>query len=133
MTTASKLIAADAERLNTWLPEIARALRPDVPTAHTAKEFRFGASSALAISRDGGGWFDHAAGKGDIWGLSLIRHLKKCTDAEAADWARAFLDKHPGEGSASESFSEDAVGQLQRERYADYVRKTLTDSQRIEG
>lgn len=61
-------------RLNTWIGQIARALRPDEPVAAMADGLRFGRKGSLAITADG--WYDFEASEGGRDALSLIGHLR---------------------------------------------------------
>lgn len=91
--TADRLDADELRRLSTWAGGIAQHLRPEAPIAFTPGRLRLGRKGSLAISADGS-WFDHDAGKGGPDTLSLIRHLKNCSAAEAVSWAQTWLDQH---------------------------------------
>ena len=118
-----------AERLNTWLPEIATALRPGAPMkAHPDGGVRIGAKGALSLGPGTGLWYDHAAGEGGRDALSLIRHLGT---ENPSDWITRFLADHDGIGSLSDAQDEFAESQNEASRLA--MDHFVNQSQPIEG
>jgi hypothetical protein len=87
---------------------------------------RLGRKGSLAISADGS-WFDHEAGKGGPDTLSLIRHLKNCSAAEAVSWAQTWLDQHPGDGELSADGAAEMEAEAGERRSA-YVRRILDEA-----
>jgi putative DNA primase/helicase len=101
----------DLERLNTWLPETAAALRPGAPVkARPDGGVRIGNKGALALGPGTGLWYDHEAGEGGRDALSLIRHLGAPNPAE---WASLFLTEHEGTGSLTDDPSDHALEALE--------------------
>lgn len=116
----------DRRRLNTWAGVIAQALRPDAPIALTPEGLRVGRKGSLAITA-ADGWFDHECGNGGRDAISLIRHLRGCTAAEAAAWAQDWLDRHPGERELSADGAAEAAAEAS-ERRAAYARQILDEA-----
>ncbi len=101
---------ADFERLNTWLPEIAAALRPGVPMkAQPDGSVRIGNKGSLSVGPGTGLWYDHAVGEGGRDALSLLQHLRAENPAE---WAFRFLIEHEGTGGLTDDPSDHAVEAL---------------------
>ena len=118
-----------AERLNTWLPEIATALRPGAPMkAQPDGGVRIGAKGALSLGPGTGLWYDHAAGEGGRDALSLIRHLGT---ENPSDWISRFLADHDGIGSLSDAQDEFAESQNEASRLT--MDHFVNQSQPIEG
>lgn len=101
----------DQERLNTWLPEIAIALRPDKPVKPQPDGgIRIGNSGALALGPGTGLWYDHAAGEGGRDALTLIRHLEVPNPEK---WASQFLAENDGTGGLTDDPSEHSAEALE--------------------
>ncbi len=121
-----KLDTEELPRLNTWAAAIAQHVRPEAPVAYTAEGLRIGRKGSLAINADGK-WHNHEAGQGGSETLSLIRHIKDCSAAEAVAWARTWLDQHPGEGELSADGAVEAAAEA-GERRAAYARQILDEA-----
>src|SRR5512132_1443018 len=98
----------ELERIGSWAGAIAQELRPEAPVASTPEGLRLGRKGSLAISTTEG-WYDHEAGTGGRDVLSLIRHLRGGTAAEAAAWACDWLDRRAGAGPRRSSHRNAAV------------------------
>mgnify|MGYP000338999118 CR=1 FL=1 len=74
--SAAGLSAADDERLNTWVQQIAVELRLEAPVrTESDGAIRVGSKGSLDIAAEAGVWNDFEAGKGGVTALSLIAHL----------------------------------------------------------
>jgi hypothetical protein len=114
-------------RLDTWIGQIARALRPDAPVASTADGLRLGRKGSLSITATDS-WYDHEAHKGGRDALSLIRHLRGCSAEAALLWARGWLIQHLGDGDfAAGGTAEDAAEEA-AERRAAWARRILEEA-----
>jgi putative DNA primase/helicase len=113
-------------RLDTWIGQIARALRPDAPVASTADGLRLGRKGSLSITATDG-WYDHEAGKGGRDALSLIRHLRACSHDAAFFWARGWLEQHLGDGDFSAEVDAEAAAQVAARRTA-WATQVLDDA-----
>jgi putative DNA primase/helicase len=89
---------SEHERLRTWARQIAETLLPP-GTRHRdqAHERKYTGTAGLSIRQDGT-WYCHGAGVGGYSAVKLIRHLKRCSKADAVRWAKAFLQCHQGTG-----------------------------------
>ena len=89
--------ATDYVRLNSHIRTIATEAR-GTPVSDSSGNWRFGSKAALCVFSNGqfhdfsGGAREHGYSA-----LQLIEHLYPNEDATA--WARAWLEKHPGDGS----------------------------------
>jgi hypothetical protein len=118
------LPAADAERLNTWTPEIAATLRPDAPVHPNGDEIRFGNKGSLAIYTDGG-FMDYEADIGGADAMALIAHLTEQHAAAVRRFAVDWLRTHPGIGPLVPSrMTADAQAARDRLR-AEWAREVL--------
>ena len=91
---------SEAERLNTWLPEIAASLRSGVTTkVQPDGSVRIGRKGSLSLGPGTGLWYDHAEGKGGHDAPSLIQHLGA---EDPSKWGATFLADHTGTGSLSD-------------------------------
>jgi hypothetical protein len=124
--TTERLDDEDLRRLNTWTGGIAHHLLPEAPVAFTQEGLRVGRKGSLKIAADGH-WHDFEAGKGGPDTLSLIRHIKDCSAAEAVAWARTWLDRHPGGGELSADVAVEAAAEA-GERRAAYARQILEEA-----
>jgi hypothetical protein len=125
----SDLVVSDAERLNTWLPEIAAALRPGSPVkAQPDGSVRVGNKGALSLGPAPGLWFEHSAVEGGRDAFSLIRYLGTENPSE---WANRFLSDHEGTGSLSGAQDEIAENQNEASRLA--MAHFVNQSKPIEG
>ena len=114
-------------RLDTWVGQIAQALRPDAAVASTADGLRLGRKGSLSITATDG-WYDHEAHKGGRDALSLIRHLRGCSAEAAVSWARGWLIQHLGDGDfAAGGTAEDAAEEA-AERRAAWARRILEEA-----
>jgi hypothetical protein len=106
MSTASKnfrdwfsarsgLSAADVERLETWIVDLAEKLRG--PASKDAVGYRVGDSRAIAIHRNGC-WHDFTADKSGHGALSLLVHLHQGDEQAAFETAKDWLAGHGGDG-----------------------------------
>ncbi len=92
----------DSCRLNTWAIDIALTLLPEGTKNSTEghnTRFRGAGAGGLSIVTSTGVWWVHAAGRGGESAIGLIQHLKACTQAEAVEWAEAWLTGHQGAGA----------------------------------
>ena len=96
------LSRAEIARPDTWISAIAAFLKPEDAAEDDGAELRFG---SLCLSADGK-WYRWSASKGGKGALSLIAHLRGCSELEAAVWARQWLSEHPGDGEALDSISD---------------------------
>lgn len=101
-------------------------MRPEAPVAFTPEGLRLGRRGSLAIKSDGQ-WFDHEASKGGPDALSLIKHLRECTTAEAFLWAQDWLDRHPGDGELRAEGAAESAAEA-RERRCAYARHILDEA-----
>jgi hypothetical protein len=98
-------------RLNTWIDEIAEALKPTARLEEQSDgSIRLGSNGSLSIGPATGIWYDFEADKGGRDALALIQHLLVAEETGeqdgvqiAEDWAREWLDNHLGEGSLNRS------------------------------
>ena len=94
---ADRLSATDYVRLNSHIRTIATEAR-GTPVSDSSGNWRFGSKAALCVFSNrqfhdfSGGAREHGYSA-----LQLIEHLYPNEDATA--WARAWLEKHPGDGS----------------------------------
>ena len=127
MGNSSKV--SKAERLNTWLPEIAAVLRPEAPAkAQPDGSVRIGNKGSLSLGPGTGLWYDHAAGEGGRDAPSLIRHLGA---ENPSDWVTRFLADHEGTGSLSDAQDETTESQNEASRLA--MEHFVNQSRPIEG
>ncbi len=87
---AREIAAALADRIE----DLAEQLVGEAPTYRTRTAIRFYARGGLAVTTSGrerGIWCSH--GDGGIGGdaLDLVKHLRRCSTAEAIAWARDWL------------------------------------------
>lgn len=85
---------AVAEALAERIEDLAELLVGEAPTFRTRTAIRFYPRGGLAITvagRERGLWCSH--GEGGVGGdaLDLVRHLRRCSTAEALAWARDYL------------------------------------------
>jgi hypothetical protein len=99
------LSAADVERLDTWMPEIAEEARSNL-CDETNGSFRAGADRGLVIN-PGGTFYDFTASKGGRGAVELIQQLRGCDPIKAVTIAKEYLAQHPGTGSLSGSVDVD--------------------------
>jgi putative DNA primase/helicase len=94
------LSAADAERLNSWMLEIADEA---LGNRHDEGDgsIRFGSNRGLVIHR-GGFFFDFVTSTRGAGGLELLAHLHRLSGDPLIAKAREWLDAHPGVGSQTE-------------------------------
>jgi hypothetical protein len=98
----ARLSQAEIARLNTWIGAIAASLKPEDAAEYDGAELRLG---SLCLSADGK-WYRWSANKGGRGALSLIAHLRGCSELEAVFWARQWLSAHPSDGKALDSISD---------------------------
>jgi hypothetical protein len=99
---SAALSRAEIARLDTWISAVAAYLKPEDAAEYDGAELRFG---SLCLSADGK-WYRWSASKGGRGALSLIVHLRGCSELEAVFWARQWLSAHPGDGEALHSISD---------------------------
>ena len=99
------LSAADIERLDTWMPEIADKMLGHL-RAEANGSFRLGEKRNLVI-HPGGSFYDFAAGTSGRGAIKLLRVLHKCDEEKALRLAVAFLTDNLGTGSLSGSVDAD--------------------------
>ena len=102
-------------RLDTWIGQIARALRPDAPVAATADGLRLGRKGSLSVAHEGR-WFDHEAHKGGRDALSLIRHLRGRSAEDTTYFALDWLGRHPGDGDFAAAADSEAAADTAAKR-----------------
>ena len=91
------LSAADQSRLRTWVSEIAAALLPpEAQREDRGADWRFTKSGGLSVCKRNAAWYQHAAGRGGYSPIPLIALLRQCSDAEAREWAVAWLASNAG-------------------------------------
>ena len=67
---------AEAERINTFLPEIVASFKPDSPLkAQADGSTRVGNKGALVLGPEAGLWYDHEASVGGRTAHTLLKHL----------------------------------------------------------
>ena len=91
--------AADVERLDTWMPEIAEEARSNLRDEANGS-FRAGADRGLVIN-PGGTFYDFTASKGGRGAVELIQQLRGCDPIKAVTIAKEYLAQHPGTGRLS--------------------------------
>jgi hypothetical protein len=96
------LTEAASRRLDTYIVEIACALRPEAPSTDSADGIRIGRHGALWIRPDAS-WLDFEGDVGGNGTLALIVHLFDVDQhdislASATQFAQRWLADHPGEG-----------------------------------
>ena len=99
------LSAADVERLDTWMPEIADKILGHLH-AEANGSFRVGEKRNLVI-HPGGSFHDFVAGTSERGAIKLLRVLHKCDEEKALRLAVAFLRDNLGTGSLSGSVDAD--------------------------
>jgi len=92
---------AELERLNSWAVEIVEALVEHVKWRQEGEERRALNCGGLTLNLRKGCWYSHAASKGGVSVLPLIRLLKGCSHKEAMAWGQAWLRAQPGTGSSA--------------------------------
>lgn len=95
--TAPSNAAEIAARLRDRIADLAEYLIGSPPTFRSRTALRFYPRGGLAIEVAGdrrGLWCDHAGGQGGD-ALDLVRHLRRCSMAEAIAWARDWLGDAP--------------------------------------
>ena len=134
--SAAGLSAADDERLNTWVQQIAIELRPKAPVrTESDGAIRVGNKGSLAIAAEAGVWYDHQAGKGGVTALSLISHLLGETSSPLR-WAQEFLRSHEGAGPLSQRSQlgkDDKKSSAAARAKVDYARGVLSRSVGVKG
>ena len=102
---------SEFERLRSWMPEIAVALFPSgTKFTDEGDERRFLGQGGFSINRRRGLWYSFNGGKGGRSATSLIAFIKGCGEAEAVEWANAWLGSHPGTGETGIADDPDDVG-----------------------
>ena len=97
---------SEAERLNTFLPEIVALVQPDKQMKPQADgSVRVGGTGGLVLGSGAGLWYDHVASEGGRSAKSLLKHVGVNNHAK---WAQKFLDEHKGFGSLGDN-SEDTL------------------------
>lgn len=87
----------DAERLNTFLPEIVAQAKPDAPIkCQPDGSVRVGNKGALVLGPAAGLWYDHEASTGGHSASTLLKHLNVNSPAK---WTKMFLAQQEGAGS----------------------------------
>src|SRR5262249_4323161 len=71
-----------------------------------------------------GAWYAHALGRGHVSAVELIAVLKECSQAEAQEWADAWLQSHLGTGSIT---LDDDADNIQDAPYAAELLERLAD------
>jgi hypothetical protein len=92
-----------SRRLDTYIVEIACALRPEAPSTASADGIRVGHQGSLWIRPDAS-WFDFEGDVGGSNALALIAYLldidrHDTSPVATTQFARRWLVDHPGEGS----------------------------------
>jgi hypothetical protein len=96
----TQLTAAEAQRFDTWVIEVATSLLGVSPRLD-ADEARFPNTGGLNINRQNGAWYAFARGVGGHSALQLVHLLRPDWAAvDATQWAIAFLAAHQGTGAA---------------------------------
>lgn len=132
--TIQQLSPADLERLNTWLPEIAKSLLSDAPVKPMPDgSFRVGNKGSLVLGPAAGSWYDHESAKGGVNSLSLIAHLRE-NSASNLSWAKTFLQEHSDVGPLPyETVGEEEVEEDLAPAHAEYGRHIIDTSVPIAG
>jgi hypothetical protein len=131
--SAAGLSAADDERLNTWVQQIAIELRPKTPVrTESDGAIRVGNKGSLAISDEAGVWYNHEAGKGGVTALALIEHLLEETSSPVR-WAREFLRSHDGAGPLSQLVKEDKTDSATARAKVDFAKGVLSRAVAAKG
>src|SRR5215471_5603553 len=99
----SALSAADFERLRSWMITIAETLLPGIRTRDEGIERRFLGQGGFTVNRRTGAWYSHSAGRGGFSAPAMIEFLGNYTQADAIQWALAWLDSHDGDGECAGS------------------------------
>ncbi len=107
----SDLRLPELERLNSWLPQIATAIREGSPVKECPDgSVRIGNKGSLVLGPGSGLWYDHEAGEGGRDAVSLIRHLAVDNPTE---WTARFLSDHKGKGNQTDDPSDQAIEALE--------------------
>ena len=99
------LSVAEHVRLNTWVLDIAEAVRGPAREEGDGK-YRLGDDRALLI-HPGAGFYDLVQGVGGRGALALIELLHKVNDAGAMKLAREWLASRQGEGRLAHGIADD--------------------------
>jgi hypothetical protein len=130
----TRLGAAEARRLNTFLSEIATALLPGVTHTDTGDERRYHDTGlGLSINLKSGAWFAHARGKGGWHALALIALIKGCPWGEAVEYGAAWLASHPGTGSVLGCDDDSDVSETKKRASAARAREIIDAMVPVEG
>jgi putative DNA primase/helicase len=94
------LSASEAERFNTFAVEIAALKVPEGTARIDAGDWtKF--AGIVQVNRRNGRWYSRRGGKAGHSALGLVRFLTGCSEAEAAQFAAAWLASHAGVGSCT--------------------------------
>ena len=125
----AKLSPADAERLKTWLCEIAEEALGDLHQDGDGS-FRFGQNRGLII-HPSGFWYDFTSDRGGSGGVDLLALLHGLSPDDAVSQAHEWLKRHDGFGSLIDEIEEQetskAAGDAERVAFVNGIWARTTD------
>ena len=126
---SSGLTAAEVERLDTFMPELAEQVRGH---RHAEGNGSFSCDESRGLIIHPGGTFhdftDDCAGRGAV---ALIQNRPGGSQNDAVTFAKAFLASHPGIGNLAASVDPDEEAKIDK----DDIRRTseITERYRLAG